>query len=101
MTSLHAGMLASGGSETTAPAGEREPMERPYYTDDVRGIVIGGDNGTLYKFFTTVPPGVEQYLGDGLFDNDQEAEAHACTTYPVAYARGIEMRAFEREGRAR
>lgn len=66
------------------------------YTDDVRGIVIGGYDGTLYKFFTVVPPGIEHFLGDGLFKDDKEAEAHARTTYPDAYARGIEMRVFDR-----
>lgn len=69
------------------------------YTDDVRGIVIGGDDGTRYKFYTTVPPGIEHYLGDGLFSSDTEAEAHCRAAYPDAYARGIEMRAFDQSPR--
>lgn len=67
------------------------------YTDDVRGVIIGGGNdGTLYKFYTVVPPGVPHYLGSGLFANDADAEQHAKATYPDAYARGIEMRVWER-----
>lgn len=65
------------------------------YTDDVRGIVVGGDDGVLYKFYTVVPPDVPHYLGDGLFSSDTEAEAHCRTAYPDAYARGIEMRVFD------
>ncbi len=65
-------------------------------TDDVRGIVIGGDDGTLYKFYTTVPPGLPHYLGNGLFRDDAAAETYCKMEWPDAYARGIEMRAFER-----
>lgn len=35
-------------------------------------------------------------LGDGLFADDAEAEAHCKAVYPDAYARGIEMRAYDR-----
>lgn len=66
------------------------------FTDDVRGIVIGGDDElTRYTFYTTVPPGVETYLGDGLFCSDAEAETYCKTEWPDAYARGIEMRAYD------
>jgi hypothetical protein len=65
------------------------------YTDDVRGIVIGGDDGILYKFYTQVPPGVPHYLGSGVFQADTEAEAYCAATYPTAYAQGIEMRVYE------
>lgn len=66
------------------------------FTDDVRGIVIGGDDRILYKFYTIMPPGVPHYLGDGLFIGDVEAEAHAKASYPDAYAHGIEMRVYSR-----
>ena len=66
-------------------------------TDDVRGVIIGGGARTRYKFYTIVPPGVEHYLGDGFFANDEEAEAHCRAEWPDAYARGIEMRAYDRE----
>lgn len=66
------------------------------FTDDVHGIIVGDDDRVLYKFYTTVSPGVPHYLGDGLFINDSEAEAHVKTHYPAAYQSGIEMRAYER-----
>ena len=72
-------------------------MMPDYYTDDVRGIVIGGDTATLYKFFTILPPGVEHFLGKGWFSSDAEAEAHARHTWPACYQNGIEMRVFDKE----
>ena len=72
------------------------------YTDDVRGIIIGGDDRTLYKFYTIVPPGIEHHLDMGLFEDDAAAEAWIKERYPAAYANGIEMRAFDasRKGEA-
>lgn len=85
---------AARAGQSEPPVGEERKMMD--YTDDVRGIVIGGDTRTLYKFYTVVPPGLPHFLGDGLFQTDTEAEAHCKTTWPDAYARGIEMRAYDR-----
>jgi hypothetical protein len=64
-------------------------------TDDVRGIIIEVPMLTLYKFYTTMPPGLPHFLGDGLFWDDKEAEGYCSTAWPDAYARGIEMRVYE------
>lgn len=71
-------------------------MKADYYTDDVHGVVIGGDDTAVcYRFYTTVPPGIPHYLGEGWFECDADAEAHARAAYPDAYRRGIEMRAYD------
>lgn len=67
------------------------------YTDDVRGIIIGGDDGlVLYEFYIRMPPGIEHYIDTAFCRDDAEAEAYVKAQYPVEYAMGIEMRVFER-----
>ena len=64
--------------------------------EDVRGIIIEvPETKTLYKFFVRLD-GIEHYLDSGWFASDQEAEAYVKQAHPRAYARGVEMRAFDR-----
>jgi hypothetical protein len=63
------------------------------YTDDVSGVIIGGDHDAHYKFYARHTQfDFVSYLADGLFASDAEAEAWVAERYPAEYAIGIEMR---------
>jgi hypothetical protein len=63
------------------------------YTDDVRGVVIGGD-GVRYEFWTE--DAEPCYITWGTFRTDAEAVAWFHAEHPDAFARGAEMRVFDR-----
>jgi hypothetical protein len=77
---------------------ERKRRER-MMTEEVRGVIIGGEYKT-YKFFKTVRIAGEQWQeqfahGRSAFDNDTEAEEWLRTNYPNEYAQGVEMRCYD------
>ena len=70
------------------------------FAESVNGIVIGPMSWP-YEFWTTHG---QKYpledkgpwrLGRGLFENDEQAAAHAKKQWPEEYNRGIEMRCFD------
>lgn len=64
--------------------------------EEVRGIIIEvPEPKKLYKFYMEVA-GVPHQIDRGWFLNDADAEAYVRNTHPRAYARGIEMRVFDR-----
>lgn len=72
---------------------------RIYYTDDVRGTVVG-DQHTYYEFWTAKNSGYPTYLDpykitSGYFCNDADAELWIKNHQPDLYLSGIEMRAFD------
>lgn len=67
------------------------------YTDDVRGIVIGGD-GTRYEFWTEED--MPRLICREWFQSDAAAVAWFQAEHPAAFARGAEMRVFDRDRRA-
>ena len=65
--------------------------------EEVRGIIIEApETKTLYKFYVQIA-GVEHRIDSGWFASDQEAEAYVKQAHSRAYARGVEMRAFDRD----
>jgi hypothetical protein len=66
--------------------------------EEVRGIIVGGeDNKHLYDFyFYNYDIAVNQYIDGDWFASDAEAEAWFMEKYPDWYARGVEMRCYDR-----
>lgn len=74
--------------------------------EEVNGVIIGGDTWP-YEFWTR---GAEIllgnghkpqcFLGKGHFASDTEAESYAKNHWPDEYAKGIEMRVYDRVGAA-
>lgn len=63
------------------------------HTDDVRGIIIGGD-GIRYEFWTE--EGEPKMIAREFFTSDVEAiKWWVCSEYSALYPNGAEMRVFE------
>ena len=68
------------------------------YTDDVSGIIIGGDE-YRYQFWGVYDyplAGMPRKIAEGWFANDAEAVAWFQEHYPDEFARGAEMRVWDR-----
>lgn len=64
--------------------------------EEVRGTIIGGDPPAAYRyeFWTKVAP--PQMIARAWFDNDAEAAAWFTSHDPDSFARGLEMRVWDR-----
>lgn len=73
-------------------------MASIYYTDDVRGFVIG-DVTFPYEFWlheNLCGQKVSRRIAHSHFVNDEEAKEWFRENYPAEYAHGVEMRVFDR-----
>lgn len=63
------------------------------YTDDVRGIIIGG-NGIRYEFWTEEAEA--RFIAREFFTSDADAiKWWVCSEYSALYPHGAEMRVFD------
>ena len=64
--------------------------------EEIRGVIIGGEPSAAYRyeFWTKAAPA--PMIARAWFDNDAEAVAWFKAQHPESFARGVEMRVWDR-----
>ncbi len=63
-------------------------------TEDVRGVIVGGDNAVPYEFWTEGNP--PRPIVKGVrFESDEQAIAWFEKAHPAEFKRGVEVRCFD------